>query len=193
MHDCQSAERLRDPIFRGRFNCGLLPVGRKRQLSAVERNVALCCSQKVPRALTERTSQEWDASGARASLGELLEPGGLLILQTPNAASLGKRVKLALGLNPFDGIRTDRLNPGHYREYTLRELIDILRRSGFLIDSVYQQYYFDMRFARHETGTETPRRITGAIRNVAYRLLPPSMRESVTIVTRKKDEAAASR
>jgi hypothetical protein len=36
-----------------------------------------------------------------AYLHELLVPRGQLLLQTPNAASLRKRLKLALGRNPF--------------------------------------------------------------------------------------------
>jgi SAM-dependent methyltransferase len=119
-------------------------------------------------------------------LWQLLVPGGLLLLQTPNAVSLGKRVKLALGANPFERIRADRLNPGHFREYTLQELIDILRCSQFSVERTYQRYYFDTRFAEHETGSERPKPISGSIRNVAYRLLPPSLREGITIVARKE-------
>jgi SAM-dependent methyltransferase len=118
-------------------------------------------------------------------LGRLLVPRGLLLLQTPNAVSLGKRVKFALGINPFERIRVDRLNPGHYREYTLNELLDILRRSQFSAERTWRRYYFDTRFARHEVGNEEPRMISGSIRNFGYRLLPPSLREGITVLARR--------
>ncbi len=123
--------------------------------------------------------------GPLAFLRSVLAPGGLLVVQTPNAASLGKRVKLALGYNPFERLRDDSSNPGHYREYTLGELTEMLGRTGFAVEETYRRYYFDARFARHETGTEPPRQVSGALRNLAYRLLPPWLREGITIVARK--------
>jgi SAM-dependent methyltransferase len=87
-----------------------------------------------------------------AYLRQLLAPGGLLLLQTPNAAALRKRLKLALGLNPFERIRLDRSNPGHFREYTLAELIDILTRAEFTIERTWMKYYFDAAYERHERG-----------------------------------------
>ena len=119
-------------------------------------------------------------------LAHLLRPGGLLVLQTPNAASIGKRIKLALGTNPFEKIRGDRLNPGHFREYTLRELVELLQSTGFSIEKTHRKYYFDARFARHDRGGEKPRWLGGTIRNVVYRVLPPSWREGITIIAKKR-------
>jgi SAM-dependent methyltransferase len=118
-------------------------------------------------------------------LCHLLRPGGLLILQTPNAVSLGKRIKFLFGANPFELIRRDRLNPGHFREYTLDELIQLLSAIGLSIAEKHRKYYFDTRFAHHEVGNERPMMVSGTIRNAAYRLLPPSLREGITIVARK--------
>jgi len=70
-----------------------------------------------------------------AFLAKLLRPGpgaGILI-QTPNAASFWKRVRLLLGHNPYELIRTDRQNPGHFREYTMRELEDYAMQAGFRV------------------------------------------------------------
>ncbi len=117
-----------------------------------------------------------------AFLRGVMKPGGRLLLQTPNAASLSKRVKLALGVQPFERIRVDPENPGHYREYTRKELVEILREAAFTVDEVWHRHYFDLRFARHETGGERPAMIAGAIRNVAYRALPPFLREGITIL-----------
>jgi hypothetical protein len=114
----------------------------------------------------------------------LLITGGLLLVQTPNAASLGKRVKLARGVNPFERIRADRSNPGHYREYTAKELREVLRSAGFVPEKIYRRYYFNACFARHEIGDEPSNLIGGTIRNVVYRCLPPSLREGITLIAR---------
>ena len=120
-----------------------------------------------------------------AYLARLLSPGGVLILQTPNAVSLRKRVKLALGRHPFERIRTSRSNPGHFREYTLAELAGLLRESGFRIRRHSMRFYFDARFAVHHAGDERPRTVRGLVSNVVYRLLPPSLREGITVVAER--------
>jgi hypothetical protein len=63
-------------------------------------------------------------------LRSALKPSGYIVCQTPNAAALHKRVWLALGMNPYEMIRPTRDNPGHFREYTRSELIEIGRRAG---------------------------------------------------------------
>jgi 2-polyprenyl-3-methyl-5-hydroxy-6-metoxy-1,4-benzoquinol methylase len=47
---------------------------------------------------------------------KFLKPGGYLIVQTPNAVSAFKRMRMLLGSNPYELIRRDRR--GQYREYT---------------------------------------------------------------------------
>jgi 2-polyprenyl-3-methyl-5-hydroxy-6-metoxy-1,4-benzoquinol methylase len=120
-------------------------------------------------------------------LRELLVPGGVLLLQTPNAVALRKRVKMAIGANPFERIRIQRDNPGHFREYTARELRQVLVNARFSIDRIWMKHYFDVRYARHERGSEPPRPITGALKNVLYRLLPASFREGITILARRSE------
>jgi hypothetical protein len=121
-----------------------------------------------------------------AYLHERLAPRGLLLLQTPNAASLPKRAHLLLGRNPFERIRIDPRNPGHFREYTLAELRDLLGATGFMVRASFRRYYFDARFARHQTGREAPRRLSGALKNVLYGILPPGLREGITIVAERR-------
>ena len=70
-----------------------------------------------------------------AFLKGLLRPGpgvGILI-QTPNAASLLKRRDLLLGRNPNELIRTQRTNPGHFREYTMNELLNYAAEAGLTV------------------------------------------------------------
>jgi len=118
-------------------------------------------------------------------LRELLVPGGVLLLQTPNAVALRKRAKMALGVNPFERIRRERDNPGHFREYTAGELRELLVGAGFSVERVWMKHYFDVRYARHERGDEAPSLIVGSLKNAFYRLLPASLREGITILARK--------
>lgn len=117
-----------------------------------------------------------------AFIKTLLVDGGILILQTPNAASLPKRVKHLLGKNPFEMIRTDNQNPGHFREYTRRELYDLAVRLGFRVEECSLSFYFDARFAHHESGEAAGRKLLGPLKNAIYPLLPSSLREGITMV-----------
>lgn len=65
-------------------------------------------------------------------IANILKKGGYLIIQTPNACSFSKRVEMLMGRNPFEQIRLSNTNPGHFREYTIEELIDIGMQSGFM-------------------------------------------------------------
>ena len=84
-------------------------------------------------------------------LNILVKPGGLLLLQTPNAAALNKRLKLLTGRNPYELLREEALNPGHYREYTLAELRQYLLQAGYDPLRLSYEDYFDFRYMRQET------------------------------------------
>lgn len=58
-------------------------------------------------------------------LRSILKDKGLLILTTPNATSIEKRKKMLFGENPFEKIRFNLNNPGHFREYTKREIMQL--------------------------------------------------------------------
>jgi SAM-dependent methyltransferase len=105
----------------------------------------------------------------------LLAPGGLLVLQTPNAAGISKRVKLLFGRNPFDAIREDPSDPGHFREYTLAELAALACQAGFRVERTTTASYFDMRFGLHGPQGNRPRPISGALKNAVYRMMPSSL------------------
>jgi hypothetical protein len=65
---------------------------------------------------------------------------GVLIIQTPNAVSLSKRREMLRGINPFELIRENRYNPGHFREYTMEELIGYGTQAGL---KVYRKEFCD--------------------------------------------------
>ena len=60
-----------------------------------------------------------------------LRPGWGLLIQTPNAAALWKRVLLLRGCCPYEPIREDKSTPGHFREYTLAEIMQYGLSKGF--------------------------------------------------------------
>lgn len=118
-------------------------------------------------------------------LTTLIKPGGTLIVQTPNAAAATRRIKLLLGRNPYERIRVDNTNPGHFREYTERELRSILDSAGFDVRNVDVRFYFDARYAHH--GAQ-PRYqpVVGRLKNAVFALLPKSLRLGMTIVAQKR-------
>jgi methyltransferase family protein len=119
----------------------------------------------------------------------LIVENGLLILQTPNAASFQKRFKLLLGRNPYEMIRVDTSNPGHFREYTIAELNRLAKKLGFSVERCVTAFYFDARFARHADGQVEPQFALGSVKNSLYRLLPKNLREGITMVWRKLPQA----
>lgn len=104
----------------------------------------------------------------------LLAPGGLIICQTPNAAKLAHRIKMPLGINPFERIRFNPMNPGHFREYTKRELIEIGRRAGLdAVEHHYCDYFGFFGGARKRLSIGVQRAIGSVF---------PSLRQGQTIV-----------
>jgi trans-aconitate methyltransferase len=103
-----------------------------------------------------------------------LGPGGHLILQTPNATALPKRIRMLLGRNPYDAIREQRNNPGHFHEHTVRELLDAVGAAGLEVTRWLTANYFDH----------------GSRKNRAYRAiggaLPATLREGITVVARPR-------
>lgn len=103
----------------------------------------------------------------------LLSPGGFLILQTPNAASLKKRLRLLIGRHPYEMIRENVENPGHFREYTKSELLAIAHSCGFTVRSCEMSNYFS-----HDSSK-------GPIERFLRRLGPPNLRRYIALVLQK--------
>ncbi|MBD5781850.1 methyltransferase domain-containing protein [Pelagicoccus sp. NFK12] len=70
-------------------------------------------------------------------LKTLLRPSGRILVQTPNAAALKKRLRLLCGKNPYELIRLDRGNPGHFRELTVADLRGYAKRCGLQVEGVW--------------------------------------------------------
>jgi SAM-dependent methyltransferase len=107
-------------------------------------------------------------------LGEALTDGGRLILQTPNAASLPNRLRLLLGRNPYEPIRDEPRNPGHFHEYTVSELREAFTAAGLEVERILTANYFDH-------GTRKNR-----VFRAAGRALPRTLRDGITVVARRR-------
>jgi SAM-dependent methyltransferase len=77
------------------------------------------------------------------NLRSLLNKNGLLIIQTPNAVSLRKRLSLLSGKNPYEMPRENLENPGHFREYTAKELIALGKINELKIEKIIFDEYFE--------------------------------------------------
>jgi len=106
-------------------------------------------------------------------LNNCLLPGGYLVIQTPNAASLKNRLSMLFGKNPFHMIRENADNPGHFREYTLKELLQIAEKTGFSVVEKNIQSYF------------TPVNSVESAYVAATNLLPQKFKDGITIVLKK--------
>lgn len=101
-----------------------------------------------------------------------LNPGGFILIGTPNAAALYKRYSLLTGRNPYEPIREERRNPGHFREYTLDELCAFAVQAGFEV----RWWEIANPFV---PGSSTERRL-----NTLSQYLPQRFREAITVLIR---------
>ncbi len=106
-------------------------------------------------------------------LGTTIAPGGRLLLQTPNACALNRRAKMLLGRHPLEPIRESRTNPGHFHEYSVAELRALAADAGWAMEELRIANYFDGGTWKH------------SLFNGVSRLLPPRLREGITLVLRK--------
>jgi len=106
-------------------------------------------------------------------LGSFLKPHGFIVIQTPNAAALISRARLLFGRNPYDPIRTNRTNPGHFREYTKLEMINHAQQSGFVVHDLIMMDYFQQ--------TTVAEKFCLSVAKV----LPATFRTGMTVILRK--------
>ncbi len=73
----------------------------------------------------------------------LLKPGGYLLLTTPNGATFLKRIRFLFGLSPNwpinEFFEAGENFTGHWREYTMKELVYMCEKSGFEIVRTYNK------------------------------------------------------
>ncbi|MFN9894846.1 MAG: class I SAM-dependent methyltransferase [Acidobacteriota bacterium] len=99
-----------------------------------------------------------------------LRPGGALLLHTPNPVSLGKRLRHLAGHSPFEIIREDPTNPGHFCEYTAADLRLIAQHSNLELPGLWFRNYFGPRVPLYD---------------LACTLLPGQLHDGLTLLLRK--------
>ena len=73
-------------------------------------------------------------------IARFIGDGGLLVIQTPNAVSVRKRLRMMMGKHPYDML--DKSRHGHFREYTVTELCQICEDAGLKpIETFYSDYW----------------------------------------------------
>ncbi|HSE42437.1 MAG TPA: class I SAM-dependent methyltransferase [Acidobacteriota bacterium] len=70
---------------------------------------------------------------AVAEIARITKPNGFVIISTPNATRLPNLYFLALGRNIYDWYSANGAYGRHNREYTLKEVIDLMQRHGFKV------------------------------------------------------------
>lgn len=101
-------------------------------------------------------------------LKRFVATGGYFVLQTPNAVDAKKRLQMLLGNHPYERIREDRSNPGHFREYTKTELRDYVEQVGLVVEDISYCDYWPQSGLRR-----------------ALEFLVPSLRRGITLIARR--------
>jgi SAM-dependent methyltransferase len=106
-------------------------------------------------------------------VASLLRPGGKLIIQTPNAVNLGRRISTLKGQNPFGMIREEKKNPGHFCEFTVGELRLAAESAGLAVEEATLTNYFGARDFRK------------SVYEVLCSTLPGDLQDGITLIARK--------
>ena len=110
-----------------------------------------------------------------ADLRRVLKPGGILIIQTPNLARHSNRIRLCHGISPLKIGMPGSQFPPHWREYTLKELSQLISISKLKILEATYQTYFERGYHR---------RSVGWIAEYASRIVP-SLSSGITLIAQK--------
>ena len=97
-----------------------------------------------------------------SNIYRILKPGGLVLISTPNIASIGRRLMLLFGKNPYIEVsqkaEVNGFPPvGHVRYFTVGSLSRLLVYSGFIIDEVTSDLLNLARFRSSLLGKLLPK------------------------------------
>ncbi|WNZ56225.1 methyltransferase domain-containing protein [Microbulbifer sp. MKSA007] len=111
-----------------------------------------------------------------------LNKGGVIIIQTPNAVALHKRLQVIFGRNPYELIRENYNRPGHIREYTKKELSSYLVGAGFNLLKFRYENHFDYRFSDHSKKNVLIKNDKRRVFNVISSILPGPLKPGMFFV-----------
>jgi 2-polyprenyl-3-methyl-5-hydroxy-6-metoxy-1,4-benzoquinol methylase len=114
----------------------------------------------------------------------LLTPGGYLLLATPNGATLLKRIRFLFGKSPNWPIESffsdgDTFT-GHWREYTMKELVYMCEATGFTVLETYSKNHL----TRFKSLTDWRKNLRALV--AALGVLLPRGREMNYVLCRKE-------
>jgi len=122
-------------------------------------------------------------------LRRYIKDEGYLLLTTPNAVDIKKRMKMLFGRNPFNLISEDPDFPSHFREYTVEELVSFARATGYRVcrTHVTNDWYwrYNPAVRGHGRLSSVKNDLLAAIRE---RGLPRSWRQSIMMLLQKSGE-----
>ena len=81
-----------------------------------------------------------DTDGFLQEMKRVLKPGGRIVLSTPNAASLGRRLMLAAGRSPHYESGIGPRDAGYVRYFVSGSLRELLARNGLKITALESDY-----------------------------------------------------
>ncbi len=108
-------------------------------------------------------------------LYSLVKDGGYLLIGTPNAVSLKRRLVMLSGKNPFDRITTTIYDPNHFREYTREEIVEIFSEHNFVLS--YFNCMSNYNYINHG--------FIGHAYKLLSKILPYSLRDNMTFIFKK--------
>lgn len=105
-------------------------------------------------------------------LRQYLTDNGIIIIQTPNAVAIHKRVIMLLGYNPYQLLEVSKT--GHFREYTVAELALIIKKSNLKLLEMTSKNYFNP----NQTILQKMYKNLGSF-------MPASFRDAISLVAQK--------
>ncbi len=78
----------------------------------------------------------WDVNRLLKDIKRVLAKHGKLIISTPNLCSLGRRLMMLIGRNPYVENFLYPTDAGHVKHYTIKDFKYLMRKNGFIVEKV---------------------------------------------------------
>ena len=78
----------------------------------------------------------WDVNRLLKDIKRVLAKHGKLIISTPNLCSLGRRLMMLIGRNPYVENFLYPTDAGHVKHYTIKDFKYLMKKNGFMVDKV---------------------------------------------------------
>jgi SAM-dependent methyltransferase len=138
--------------------------------------------------------EHWHHSPKRlfAEIVRIIKPGGFLVIATPNAVNLRKRVYVLLGRTNYPALREwyyegEPVFRGHVREPTLADLCQLLEWNGFAVVAKYGRNFIG-RQSQALSGLPAPLVNALAVGSQAFLQLFPRLCSDLHVVGKKIGE-----